>query len=150
MERKRCPVCNDFDRKYLTTWINMHQYRFAFDCAPAELLAACAVCYWCRLIFNGIRQFRGEIGDFTTSVSRLYTRGPADTPPHTLSLEIYFHDSRPKLELELFTHNMDGTSERVFIIKQYLHIHKVLLPPKERYDTPSRSFVRVIQWARKV
>lgn len=87
----------------------MYQHRFAFDCAPVELLESSSRCYYCRRIFDGVREFRDEIGDFVNSVSRLYARGPADDRPRTLTLEIYFQDTRPKLELELFAHGDDGT-----------------------------------------
>lgn len=87
----------------------MYQHRLAFDCSPAEIVQSSSKCHYCRRIFEGIREFRDEIGDFIDSVSRLYVRGPAVDRPHTLTLEIYFKRSRPKLELEFFTHNDDGT-----------------------------------------
>ncbi|KAL5424623.1 hypothetical protein PMIN05_012166 [Paraphaeosphaeria minitans] len=110
MEAERCKVCNNFDRRQLTAWINMCQHRLAFDCHPAKLLRSSSECHYCRRIFDGIREFRDEIGDFVNSVSRLYARGPADDRPRTLTLELYFQDSRPKLELEFFAHNEDGLS----------------------------------------
>jgi hypothetical protein len=98
----------------------MYQHRIAFDCAPAELLQSSLGCHYCRRIFDGIREFRAEIGDFTNSVSRLYARGPATDPPYTLTLEIYFRDSRPKLELEFFAHNDDGMLRQPLALSRYL------------------------------
>src|SRR5690349_15097656 len=95
-----CEVCNAFNRRRLTEWINMDQYRLAFDCTPTELLRSSSKCNYCRRIFDGIREFRDDIGNFVDSVARLYVRGPAAERPFTLTLEIYFHDSRPKLEFE--------------------------------------------------
>jgi hypothetical protein len=93
----------------------MQQYRLAYDCSPEELLQSISKCCYCRRFFEGIREFRDEIGNFTSSISRLYVRGPAEVRPHTLTLELYFQDSRPKLELEFFTHNKEGTYERLVL-----------------------------------
>jgi len=140
LENSRCEVCNDFDRKYLTEWINMRQHRLAFDCTPEALLQSSSTCCYCRRIFDGIREFRDEIGDFVISVSRLYIRGPADDPPHTLTLELYFRDSRPKLELEFLAHSKDGTCKQVVLLSEYSRSYQGLPAAKSAIRHTEKVF----------
>jgi hypothetical protein len=96
--------------------LNVRQQRIAFDFTPEELLASSLRCSYCLLIFEGIRQFQREIGDFVGSVSRIYACGPAHNVPRTLSLEIYFKEPRTKLEIEFHTQGDVGMSNEPLIM----------------------------------
>lgn len=68
------------------------------------------------MLFEGIRQFKDEIGNFVDSVARMYARRPIDNIPPTLSLEIYFKESRPKLEIEFRSKGDVGMSVRLLVV----------------------------------
>lgn len=106
----------------MTDCLGVYQHRFAFDCTPGELLRSTSRCQYCHGIFDGIREFREDIGDFVNNVSRIYVRGPAEDGPYTLSLEIYFRESRPKLGLEFLTHNKTGEYTHKNGFNGYSHV----------------------------
>jgi hypothetical protein len=59
-----------------------------------------------RLLLQQIAVSKDD--ELEPSIAWVYIRGPAELPPRTLSLEIYFKDSRPKLELEIYAQNFAG------------------------------------------
>ena len=98
-----CRLCNNLQRRILSGQIP--QYRAAFDFSPTSLAESSGSCPFCAIILSGIRQFEPHICD---TVVWIYARGPAEVPPQTLSLELYYRDSRPKLELELHAQTEHG------------------------------------------
>lgn len=110
MDSAPCAVCNNFGKRMLRTYVLRPQSRFAFDFTAEEIIktSSNSKCPYCCIVLQGIQQFEQHIGPFESSVARVYARGPFETKPHTLSLEIYFKDSRPKLEIEYLTRDMRG------------------------------------------
>lgn len=102
----RCVVCNNFERRLLSGHIP--QYRAAFDFSPAHLRRSALGCPFCAILVAAIQQFEPEFVGSSSPVSWIYARGPADQPPCTLSLEIYFSSPRQKMELELHAHKPSG------------------------------------------
>jgi hypothetical protein len=114
MNTGNCLVCNNLELRTEREFLNVRQHRIAFDFTPEELLSTSLHCSYCLLVFEGIRQFQREIGDFVETVARIYARGPtADKIPPTLSLEIYFKGPRTKLEIEFHTRDDDSMSEQL-------------------------------------
>lgn len=99
MTFKYCDQCHDLEKRLLRYGL---QVRVAFDLAPRQLIASVSQCCRCAIILNAIQQFVPETQEIESSIARIYARGPAELPPHTLSLEVYFKVSRPKLEVEIY------------------------------------------------
>lgn len=95
-----CPVCHNFRKRSLRYG---EQERFAADFAPQSINASATKCGYCSIIHEAIRRFElSEENGLEQIICWIYARGPAESPPRTLSLEIYFNGLRPKLELEVY------------------------------------------------
>jgi hypothetical protein len=102
-----CALCNDQEKK------NEDDVRLAFDFTPGELLRSAlhGRCDFCLLILEGLRQAKTlGLGCFEEDVRRVNARcrGQRRGRCDTLSLEVYFVDERPKLELEYCTFQPSG------------------------------------------
>jgi hypothetical protein len=86
----------------------VRQRRVAFDFAPGKLITSASSCPFCAILLGAIQQFQPDLRSFTNYITSIYAWGPEELQPHTLSLEIYFEDSRPKLELELHSQSSSG------------------------------------------
>ncbi|KAH7359698.1 heterokaryon incompatibility protein-domain-containing protein [Pyrenochaeta sp. MPI-SDFR-AT-0127] len=96
-----CKLCNDQEKK------NEDDGRLAFDFTPDELIQSASRqgCSSCIVILEGLRKSATEGWNFDHDVRRVYARcrGMHNQKPTTLSLEVYFKNDRPKLELEFFS-----------------------------------------------
>jgi hypothetical protein len=97
-----CDLCNDQEKK------SEEDARLGFDFIPEEIVrSACERgCASSNAILQSVRRW-GNNNDwsFEQHGRRVYARcrGLANQKVDTLSLELYFEDERPKLELELFS-----------------------------------------------
>mgnify|MGYP004501149717 CR=1 FL=1 len=97
-----CELCNNLEKEYA------FDPRLAFDFTPDELWASAhdQGCVCCLVILSGFQQSSTFYsGNFQRHVKRIYARCRAERQDHldTLSLELYFVDERPKLELEFYS-----------------------------------------------
>lgn len=101
-----CQVCHNFHKRSLRFG---DQIRYAADFAPEYLLKSASTCHLCQLIHKAINEdIVAGAESLENTVAWIYLQGPSDKPPRTLSLEIYFKDTRPKLELEIYSKDDDG------------------------------------------
>jgi hypothetical protein len=84
------------------------QVRLAFDLSPMGLRGSASRCQYCAIILAAMQQFHGEIGNIETDVRRIYVQRPEGLQHMTLTPEIYFNDSRPTLELEIYAEKPVG------------------------------------------
>lgn len=100
-----CRLCNDQEKG------DSGDVRLAFDFTPDELVqsASAESCASCAVILAGIIRAETDTWSFRDDVRRVYARfrSITNTKSDTLSLETYFKDERPKLELELFSLGSD-------------------------------------------
>jgi hypothetical protein len=102
-ESAPCGLCNGLEKKY------EHDMRLAFDFVPEELIRSAYEngCASCKVIATGIRTWAAGTNWFLErDVRRVYARCHGimtNGKPKTLSLELYFMDERPKLELEFLS-----------------------------------------------
>jgi hypothetical protein len=110
-----CLVCHNFKKRPLRFG---DQERFAADFAPQSINASATTCRYCAIIHKAIRQFElSEDDSFKRKIAWIYARGPAELPPRTLSLEVYFEGPRPKLELEVHNRSPSRLPFPLFIIR---------------------------------
>jgi hypothetical protein len=109
-----CKLCNGLEKRY------SFDPRLAFDFAPDELYASAYLqgCQYCLVILEGLQQ-SGTFysGVFQKDVRRVYARCCDERQGHfdTLSVEMYFVDERPKLQLKFYT----KTPERKLIVSHF-------------------------------
>jgi hypothetical protein len=99
IEMSPCALCNDQKKR------DEDDVRLAFDFTPEELLhsARDGRCDSCLVILAGLQQATTlGLSSFEDDVRRVNARcrGQRHGRCDTLSLEVYFLDERPKLELE--------------------------------------------------
>lgn len=95
-----CNVCHNFKKRSLRFG---DQERYAADFSPVSLNQSARICLNCAIIHTAIRQFNAnDEKGLGRKVVWIYARGPAELPPRTLSLEVYFEGPRPKLELQVY------------------------------------------------
>jgi len=75
-------------------------------------------CQSCAILLNGISLMQDNTWSFAADVSRVYGYGLA-TESDTLTLEVYFIDSRPRLMLEFF--HGDHTGESRYSVQRSCH-----------------------------
>jgi hypothetical protein len=104
----RCNLCNDQEKK------DEDDVRLAFDFTPDKLIQSASRrgCSSCTVILDGIRESETHSWSFEQHVRQVYARcrGTHNQKSDSLSLEIYFKDDRPKLELEFFSLQTNGES----------------------------------------
>jgi hypothetical protein len=98
----KCTLCNDQDKK------NEDDARLAFDFTPDQLRYSAYEnnCESCLVLLEGFRQAQTVyLKDFQKDVRTVTARcrGQHNGRDDTLTLEAYFHDERPKLELEYYS-----------------------------------------------
>lgn len=102
----RCALCNDQEKK------REYQPRLAFNFTLEELLQSACDCNSCLVILEGLRQARSLDGcSLLQDVRSVYARCHNQRKDHrdSLSLEVYFFDERPRLELEFYSLQPQGT-----------------------------------------
>lgn len=109
-----CALCNDQQKR------DEDDARLGFDFTPEELLrSACDKnCDSCLVILEGLRRSGLlESYSFEEDVRRVYVRccGQRGNLNDTLSVEMYFVDERPKVELEFYSLQPQGKSTVFFI-----------------------------------
>ncbi|KAF2245985.1 HET-domain-containing protein [Trematosphaeria pertusa] len=96
-----CKLCNDQEKKH------EDDARLAFDFTPEDLAKSAyeRPCDSCMVILEGLRQSQTREWSFQRDVRRVYARchSKRSNYAESLSLEIYFVDDRPKLELEFYS-----------------------------------------------
>jgi hypothetical protein len=101
-----CSVCHNFKKRLLRFG---NQIRFAADFAPKSLLSSALKCPYCAIVLGATQKIAVSATEaLEREVAWIYIRGSATHPPRSLSLEIYFKDSRPKLELETYAQDLTG------------------------------------------
>jgi hypothetical protein len=99
LQMSPCALCNDQEKR------DEDDVRLAFDFTPEELLQSArdGRCESCLVILEGLRQATPlGLSSFEDDVRRVSVRcrGQRRGRCDTLSLEVYFLDDRPRLELE--------------------------------------------------
>lgn len=97
----RCLLCNDQEKRKESDPCLL----FHFTIEELAFSAYEEGCDSCVLIFEGIRQFQAANWSCQRSIRYVDGRCRSSIPgtSETLSLNVYFYDNSPKLELELFT-----------------------------------------------
>ena len=102
-----CLICNSLRKRE-------DGARLGFEFAPNQLESSVQTtgCPCCITLLNGIKASQDLSWSFTEHVRCVYVRchGKRQEFLETLSLEIYFKDDRPKLELEFFSQANIGMS----------------------------------------
>jgi hypothetical protein len=110
-----CFVCHNFRKR---SFRYGDQERFAADFAPQSINASAITCRYCAIIHKAIRQFElSEEDGLEQQIARIYARRPAELPPRTLSLDVYFKGPRPKLEVEIYHHSLGRLPSSLLIIR---------------------------------
>jgi hypothetical protein len=102
----RCKLCNDQEKK------GEEYVRLAFDFTPTEIsISAENGCVSCAVILKGLSAAESGTWSFKDDIRRVYARCRSSSTkiPDSLTVEIYFADERPKLELEFFSLDGSGT-----------------------------------------
>lgn len=99
-----CTLCRDLEKEEQSV-------RLAFDFTPSQLLWSIGVraCQTCATILEALMQYGNGSLALESDVRRVYAISDVDENI-TLRLEVYFYDSRPRAELEIFTLGDTGTS----------------------------------------
>ncbi|KAF2111868.1 heterokaryon incompatibility protein-domain-containing protein [Lophiotrema nucula] len=98
----RCPLCNDLEKH------RESQPRLGFDFTPAQLVQSASEggCESCLVILEGLQQARSLSGcSLTRDIRSIYAlcHNQRGSSCDSLSLEVYFFDDRPRVELEFNT-----------------------------------------------
>lgn len=104
----RCSLCNSLKKN------DEDAPRLAFDFTPDELSrsASESSCDCCQVLLEGLMQSQNyNSQSFLQSIRRIYARcyERQKASVGTLCLDVYFKDDRPKLELELYSLQRNGT-----------------------------------------
>jgi hypothetical protein len=97
----RCTLCNDQVKR------DEGDARLAFEFTPKQLIQSAFAqgCVSCLVILEGLRQSESPDWSFQHDIRIVYaiSNEKLGTFRHTLRLQIYFIDDRPKLELEFYS-----------------------------------------------
>ncbi|KAI1861377.1 uncharacterized protein JN550_010907 [Neoarthrinium moseri] len=131
-----CSVCHGFQLRKLRYG---DQIRYAADFSPMSLLQSALTCPFCAIVLGGVLKLGGhDIETLESVIAWIYIRGPHELPPLTLSVEIYYRDSRPKLELEIYAEGSSGSTSSFGVVARSTKVFQ----PTEPLAASS------VQWAR--
>lgn len=103
-----CGLCHNLEKK------DEGDARLAFDFTPEEIVRSAyeGPCDSCTVILEGLRQVESNEWTFQRDVRRVYARCCSIRKSYhdSLTLEVYFVDDRPKIELEFFSLQPHGRS----------------------------------------
>jgi hypothetical protein len=102
-----CIVCKNLKK-------NEDDFRLAFDFVPSELIksAKATKCVASKLLLDGILRFEDESWKISKDVTRVYANGLTKEQSDTLSVEVYFKDTRPKIVLEFYNKQEKDASSK--------------------------------------
>lgn len=100
-----CQLCHDLKKD------DNSGHRLSLEFTPEYLQQSAILrkCQSCTILLNGISLMQDDTWSFAAHVSRVYGYGLA-TESDTLTLEIYFVNSHPRLMLEFFHGDLSGES----------------------------------------
>lgn len=111
----RCALCNNQEKR------RKYQTRLGFDFTPEQLVQSACVkgCDSCLVILEALRQAKSLNGcRLSQDVRTVYVRCHNQRKNHTdsLSIEVYFVDDRPRVDLELYSLLPNGASPHTMVL----------------------------------